>query len=273
MPTRSGYTFHGWFSVDYAFAVGSMVREGMVLTARWTPSGNPSTTTASNPSTETASNPSTETAYNPSTETASNPSTSNPSTAVATNTAVNMAFDDVLSIDWFYRAVAFVSGRGIIPAQTYRRFEPNAGMSRGTYAQALANLGGTNTMPWLGETTGFYDVYNGSRYIAAINWAVSEGLMNSVAPGYFGPYDLITREQMVQILYNYAQLMGVQLPWNETGLFADQWSVSPWASYAVRAMHAAGIISARPDGTFDPQGIATRADIALLLSMFADVAW
>jgi hypothetical protein len=78
---------------------------------------------------------------------------------------------------------------------------------------------------------------------------------------------------MAFALANYINYKGFTLPSNETGVFADASSISPWARTHVDVLHRAGIISGKPGNVFDPEGISTRAEVAALFSRFISVVF
>jgi len=53
--------------------------------------------------------------------------------------------------------------------------------------------------------------------------------------------------------------------------FADDASISTWARDAVRGMGRAGVIGGKPGNLFDPQGIATRAEVATIFMRLTEV--
>ena len=54
--------------------------------------------------------------------------------------------------------------------------------------------------------------------------------------------------------------------------FTDYENISPWAAESVDIMVKAGILNGRTDGSFDPKGVATRAEVATLLKLFLEKA-
>ena len=84
----------------------------------------------------------------------------------------------------------------------------------------------------------------------------------------FAPDDDITCEQMAVMLYNYAKYVDAALPKNRTGTCADEAQISGWAKEAVAAMYAAEILNGKGANTFDPQGRASRAEVAAMFMRF-----
>ncbi|MBQ9647794.1 MAG: S-layer homology domain-containing protein, partial [Oscillospiraceae bacterium] len=77
-----------------------------------------------------------------------------------------------------------------------------------------------------------------------------------------------TREQLVVMLYRYAQMKGYDV----TGSamldgFGDAADVSAWAADAMRWAVGAGLIRGTGEG-LEPQGTATRAQAAAIITRF-----
>lgn len=79
----------------------------------------------------------------------------------------------------------------------------------------------------------------------------------------------ITREQLVTMLWRYNGNKYVQA--DNLSRFNDSASVSWWAAEAVNWAVAAGIINGA-NGGLNPQGSATRAEVASILSRFCQFA-
>ena len=175
-------------------------------------------------------------------------------------------FTDVNDEDWFFQSVRFAHQNNLFAGTSSTTFSPNATMTRGMMVTVLHRMVGTP----LAENSAFSDVADGQWYANAVNWAAENGIVAGMGDGRFAPNASITREQMAQILNNYARFMGLELPSIRTGVFNDEEQISGWASQAVSTMFEAGIISGRGNGNFDPQGNATRAEVATLLRNFLE---
>ncbi|MCL2610164.1 MAG: S-layer homology domain-containing protein, partial [Defluviitaleaceae bacterium] len=240
IPTRSGYTFAGWYvgNTNTAFTVTTSIDVNTTVNARWTANDLPGWTAPPTPT----------------------PPVSPPPTLPTT-------FNDVHQGQWYFNYVNTVSSLGIFQGTGNNQFSPNVNMTRAMFTQALANLHNANTA---GLGTTFSDVGNNVWYTGPITWAFNSGIVQGTGDGRFNPNANITREQIALMLFNYANFAGVTLPttgW--TGNFNDANQISPWASIAVEALHAAGVITGRPGGTFDPQAQATRAEVAAMFARFA----
>ena len=164
-------------------------------------------------------------------------------------------YDDVKPGDWYYSAVEYVTVNGLMNG-TGKGFEPNLATSRAMIWTILARMSDVNTAS------------SGEWYAVAQQWAIANGVSDGTMPN-----GTITREQLAAMLYRYAVSKGmVKGPATaDLSVFADANSVS---SYAVEAMQwavSAGLISGM-DGKLNPQGSATRAQVATMLMRFAELA-
>lgn len=168
-------------------------------------------------------------------------------------------FADVFDTDWFADAVDFVSARGIFNGTSENCFEPEAGMTRGMFAQVLYNLADN---PVTTRKSTFSDI-DGHWAEDAVNWAVENGIVNGYSEDIFGVDDEITREQIAVMLYRYAAK-----PETEVKLdgFDDSNEVSDYAKTAMSWAVESGIITGVTKTTLEPQRIAKRAEVATMLN-------
>ena len=148
-------------------------------------------------------------------------------------------------------------------------------MTRAMFVQVLANMEGINTAAYQAsnsQSPRFYDTDPTRWYFGAVEWAASQGLVSGIGNGNFAPDRPITRQEMAVMLHNYIVFRGIELPNGATGIFTDQDNISTWALEGVMAIQAAGIITGYPDGSFQPQGTATRAEVATIFARFLEVA-
>lgn len=91
----------------------------------------------------------------------------------------------------------------------------------------------------------------------------------------FAPDDIVTREQAATFFLRYARLIGKVSADEITGIpdFADKDRISDWALEGAMWCSMNGIITGKPGDNgmlFDPQGYATRAELAAMLHRFSD---
>lgn len=113
----------------------------------------------------------------------------------------------------------------------------------------------------------FTDVKSGAWYADAVSWATQKGIVSGYGNGRFGPNNNITREQLAVMLWRYA---GSPISTASLNSFTDQAKAGKYALAALRWAVEKGIISDKGNGTLDPKGNATRAEVAhMLMNYFA----
>ena len=183
--------------------------------------------------------------------------------------AEGLPFTDVTSGDWFYDAVAYVYDKGMMEGTTDTTFAPTMNLTRSMIAQVLYNL---EERPEAPGAAGFTDVVANAWYADAVNWAAARGIVKGYDTGAFGPEDSVTREQLAAILYRYAQAKGYDTTQGGMAVreFSDSASISDWAQEAMAWAVNAQVLSGKGNGVLDPQGTATRAEVAQMLMNFGE---
>lgn len=93
--------------------------------------------------------------------------------------------------------------------------------------------------------------------------------MTGYENGEFGLTDSINREQLVAMMYRYAQEKNYDLTANnDLNSFPDKDSISPYALSAIQWAVGAGVISGEGDGIINPQGNSSRAACAQIMMNF-----
>ena len=178
-----------------------------------------------------------------------------------------LPFTDVSTDDWFTDVVRYVYDKGLMTGTSDTEFSPNLTTTRGMIVSILNRLEGGPTA----EAAGFTDVADGDWYAEAVNWAASEGIVNGFEDNTFRPNDPITREQLAAMLMNYAAWKGEDVSARaDLSGYNDAASVSSWAAETVQWAVAEGLISGMPGNLLEPQGSATRAQVAAILERFLE---
>lgn len=175
-------------------------------------------------------------------------------------------FADVAAGSWYEDAVAFASSHELFNGTSATSFSPDTGMSRGMLATVLCNLerGDGSSL-----SNDFSDVADDAWYANSIAWAAENGIVNGYGDGSVGADDLITREQMAAMLYNYAGMLGIDTSARaDLSAYGDAAGVSGWADDVMSWAVAEGLITGMTDDTLAPQGTATRAQVAAMLERF-----
>lgn len=177
------------------------------------------------------------------------------------------AFSDVPQTMWYYSDVMFASGNGLVNGVSNTDFAPESEMNRAMFVTVLGRIAGVSA-DHTAESK-FADVVSDGWSVGFITWAADNGIVNGNSDGTFGQYQSIKREQMVTMLYRYAQASGYAPAVGTDGLtaFSDAGSVSPYAVTAMQWAVGSGIINGA-NGQLSPSGIATRAQAAAILVRF-----
>lgn len=180
-------------------------------------------------------------------------------------------FTDVVAGTWYYGAAAYAYNNGLFAGMTPTTFAPNATMTRAMLVSVLWRLAG-EPAPKAPNT--FVDVPDGAWYTDAVTWAAENGVVSGIGGGCFAPNSNVTREQTAVILFNYAHSRGYDVGARaDLSAFPDAGSVSGWAEKALSWANAAGLINGTVYGgrtILDPQGSASRAQVAMILRSYAE---
>ncbi len=107
----------------------------------------------------------------------------------------------------------------------------------------------------------------------SVTWAANMGIFNGFDDGTFRPNENVTREQLVAVMCNYARYSGCDMSTTASlSSFSDASSVSSWAVYSMEWAYGNGIIGGKDGNVLDPQGTATRAEVAVILNRFIEYA-
>lgn len=185
--------------------------------------------------------------------------------AVFTGKYTSLPFNDVSYGDWYYNAVQFVYSRGIMDGVDYYKFAPNGTITRGMIVTMLWRMAGE---PFEMPVTSFTDVEIGRYYTTAVAWACRNGIADGMGESTFGPNDAITREELVTLLYRYAQYFGHSCIGTSIEGFADAGSVSSYAYNAMCWAYKAGVVTGTTGSRLNPQGTASRAEAAQMIMSF-----
>ena len=177
-------------------------------------------------------------------------------------------FTDVFEKDWFYGDVMFVYENGLMLGTSKTLFSPYGTATRGMMATILWRMEGS---PAPKGKNSFTDVVAGKWYADAITWAAENGIFAGYGKDKFGPDDPITREQLAAIFYRYAGYKGYDLTVKgNLDKFKDADKVTDYAKMAMQWAVSSGLVKGKSGNLLDPQGTATRAEIATMLHRFIE---
>ncbi len=173
-------------------------------------------------------------------------------------------FTDMLDYWWAMDAVNALASQGIIRGVSETEFDPDSYITRADNTVLLLRvLGKTATFE-----DNFADVYPGSYYYQEIGVAKALGIAEGYGNNRFDPDNKIKRQDMATLAYRVLQKEGVLTAIPNTGVlnqFLDKDSIDFYARDAVAGCVGAGLMSGYGDGWVNPQGNATRIEVALFM--------
>ncbi|MDR1059647.1 MAG: InlB B-repeat-containing protein, partial [Clostridiales bacterium] len=251
-PARAGYAFGGWYADSActdAYSFGSAVATSITLYAKWTAADDGAGTGDEAPA----------------------PGETAPSEAEAGEAAPGkpaasgeMPFADVGG-HWAHDDIKYAYEAGWMNGTSADRFSPDIQTERGMIVTVLWRIEGS---PAPAAMAAFGDVEEGAYYAQAVAWAAEHDIVNGVGGGLFAPLRQVTREQVATILYRYAQHKQYDASARgDLSAFPDASSISGYDDASASMAWAVGaqLLRGRASGALDPQGVATRAELAALL--------
>ena len=173
-------------------------------------------------------------------------------------------FTDLNTAAWYHEPVEYVLGKGIMTGVTNTQFDPSGTLTRAMVVTMLYAMDGK---PAVTNVTTPSDIPEGAWYKDPVDWAVSTGVTAGYEDGTFLPNNAVTREELATMLRSYAAYKNKDITASgDLSTFADQATVSGWATDNVSWAVGHGIISGRTGNLIAPRGTATRAEAA---TMFA----
>jgi hypothetical protein len=181
-------------------------------------------------------------------------------------------FGDVDAGAWYYADVAYVCENNLMNGTSATGFDPGAPMTRGMLVTVLHRAAGSPAPPE-GGGAAFTELPAGASSAEAAAWAAASGILTGAGDGRAAPLADISRQDLAALLARYAEFADRAPPAVRPAAgFADEAGVADYAREAVRTLAAAGVLNGKPGNLFDPQGKATRAEVAAVLHRFLEAA-
>jgi len=185
-----------------------------------------------------------------------------PSKGAFYDTALELAaysqpfYADVAPEAWYYKNITWLWNRGLVDTQT--NFYPEAIATRDCIVDWIWRMEGRPV------TRNF--AFSDTTEMSAI-WAGANHVVYGYDDNTFRPNESLNREQLTAVLYRYCLYNDIELvARGDLSVFSDAGEVSEWAAEAMSWAVGVGILEGRADGTLDPQGTATRAELAAMLN-------
>ena len=186
-----------------------------------------------------------------------------PGTALA---AGENPFTDVPASHWAHDDITYVYENDLMNGTDGSLFSPESTTTRAQVVTVLYRLAGQPAADWENP---FWDVPASAWFHDAVTWAWENDITGGVSSTHFGAGNAVTREQLAAFLYRYAQDQGYDTSARaDLSGYSDAGLVSSYATEALSWANATGLITGTTATTLSPQGSATRAQVATILSRF-----
>lgn len=174
-------------------------------------------------------------------------------------------FSDVSENHWAKTYIEDLLRRKIVSGSGNGTFEPERAVTREEFLKMLVCA-----LPSFTKDSAelpFTDTEQTAWYYPYLQKAYAAGLTTGAAENKFGIGKEITREEIAVFIARALSLANCPLKDRQNIAFADETMISDYAKQSVALLAAAGILNGYEDKTFMPQGTATRAEAAKLLSV------
>lgn len=177
-------------------------------------------------------------------------------------------FTDVKPGTWYFGAVQYAVSNELFCGTSATTFSPNTPMTRGMFITVLGRLHGVGTNYGRFDYDNFNDVYQGDYFYPYAVWARDNGIATG---DFFYPNKPILREDMADFFYRYFQKFGYPLVERQSDYltFTDCDRVSPGAEMGMQWAVRYGILNGTGQKKLEPQGQATRAQVAQIFLNFS----
>ena len=180
-------------------------------------------------------------------------------------------FKDVKEEDWFYESVKYANENNLFKGATETKFEPNSPMTRGMMITVLWRM---EKEPVVNYLMMFEDVNQEEYYAEAIRWASSEKIVQGHSITQFKPDEMLTREEMVTMLYRYAMYKEKDMVTEQDvdlTKFVDHNSISDYAMEAMKWSVEKGIIKGMSEISLAPVTLTARCEVAAVMMRFMNI--
>lgn len=184
--------------------------------------------------------------------------------AVRTNAwRTGLPFRDVADGAWYEDAARYVSDKGLMTGTGEAAFSPDLELTRAQLVTILWRCAGE---PEVDGGAGFADVNADAWYADAVRWATENQIV--ARAGGFGPDEVLTREETVLLIWNYAKSSGADVSVGEdTNILSydDAFDITEGFAPAMQWGVGSGLIQGTDGTHLSPQGQLTRAQTATIL--------
>ena len=177
-------------------------------------------------------------------------------------------FVDVQKNDWYYESVKYANENNLFKGATETKFDPNAPMTRGMMVTVLWRM---EKEPIVNYLMQYKDVNTAEYYAEAIRWATSEKIVTGYSNIEFKPDEMLSRQEMVTMLYRYAMYKEIDVALaDEIDLakFVDSIAIADYAMEAMKWSVGKGIINGMSEISLAPATLTARCEVAAVIMRF-----
>jgi|GEM_PF-1909863 len=186
--------------------------------------------------------------------------------------AWEIPYADVSSDTWYEQAVKYVDYHNYMRGTSATEFLPEDTMTRAMIVTVLWRI--ENEPKSFDAIAEYDDIDAQAWYAQAVRWATSKNIVRGYSEDVFGPDDMLTREQLAQILMNYAnsKQLDTRMQADLTS-YLDEEEIADWAFEAVSWANAQGVLTGTTGDVLAPKDSATRAQVAAIIMRFMETVY
>ncbi len=177
----------------------------------------------------------------------------------------NLRFTDLANYAWAEDAINTLAEDGIIKGTTASTFAPASNITRADFALLLVRAFDLTS----DNAENFADVSASDYFAPELAIARNTGIVNGIGDNKFAPRNIITRQDMMVIVYRALQKLNVEFGIYDEPQYPDYDTVAPYARDAVSALIGAGLVNGK-NGVIAPTDYTTRAEVAVLIKRILD---
>lgn len=178
----------------------------------------------------------------------------------------NKTFDDLSPVkSWAQNPIEVMAAKGVIHGRSAGQFAPNANVTRAEFVKLIVQTLGLADDS---VSVNYKDVSSKDWFYQDVAVATKLGIVAGTGNSTFKPNAPITRQEMATMAaqaLKVAKGYYVTNPSEKLSQFADAGQIQPWAIESAALVVNKGIIRGVTDNSFDPKGVATRAQAAVIM--------
>ena len=173
-------------------------------------------------------------------------------------------YSDVNLTGWYHDGLHYAVENNIMVGYGDGTMKPDTAITRAMIVTMLWRIEGSKMVR---QNLTFKDVDPNGWYIDALEWAVANGIVAGYSADAFGPNDTLTRQQLVTILHRYVQIKGLSSTYIQKNIknFVDYNDIAEYALNSIQWAYNQGVIEGKANNILDPNGSATRAQVATII--------